>query len=58
MLAFRRGPFLCVANTGDAPYAVPAELVAGAELLVASDPAYGSEQRTLAGPSAAWFLTA
>ena len=38
VLAFRRGGFLCVVNVGDEPFTPPVGLVAGAELLLASDP--------------------
>ena len=45
VLAFRRGRFLCVVNVGDEPFTPPAGLVAGAELLLASDPTYAEPTR-------------
>ena len=49
VLAFRRGRFLCVVNVGDEPFTPPVGLVAGAELLLASDPTYADASSTLPG---------
>ena len=57
VLAFRRGRFLCVVNVGDEPFTPPVGLVAGAELLLASDPTYADPSSTLPGATTAWYRT-
>ncbi len=55
VLGYRRGAFLCVINFGTAPIDLAADVLSGAELLLASDPAYASGP--LPASAAAWFHT-
>ena len=56
-LAFHRDPgFACVVNVGDAPLAIPDELLRNGEVLLASGPL--GEDGRIPGATAVWLAVA